>query len=339
MSYVFGDNRFGQAGASSGEEILTLPIEILNINVNLISSAVTNQNQTYIILKNGEVYTSGSNDNNELGRFGKRSLLQRVEALETFQITDATLGDGFFSLVCKDGRIISWGKNDMGQLGNGTRDFKDKPRFNTQFNESLLQISSGSQHCIALSKTGKVFTFGGNKRGQIGDGQLTSSTVPKQLMQLRHRPVIAIACGENHSLALTAGGNIFAWGDNSQGQLGLSDTTNRLRPEIIRSLRAVKPSFIACGKQHSIVITKTGIVFSFGSNGFGQCGLGQDIRLQAIPIVVEKLRDYFTVQVACGACHTVVLCEQKNVEQCEDTGIKNKVFVMGLNSSGQVIIY
>ncbi len=53
---------------------------------------------------------------------------------------------------------------------------------------------------------------GGNRKGQLGDGQLTSSCVPKVIPQLRHRPVVAIACGENHSMVLTIGGSVYTWG-------------------------------------------------------------------------------------------------------------------------------
>ena len=227
---------------------------------------------------------------------------------------------------------------------------------NATTSEPLLQISAGAQHVLALSKSGNVITWsaflshllyhiftnpftkfyflffprGGNRKGQLGDGQLTSSCVPQSILQLRHRPVISIACGESHSMVLTVGGSVYAWGETTNGQLGTGDTTHRLRPELIRSLRAAKARQISAGKQHSMVISSRGLLFAFGSNAHGQLGLGNaDLRFQPMPTVVERLREFKAIDVCCGSAHTLVLCSG-------DLLPRPKVYAMGLNSSGQV---
>jgi len=144
--------------------------------------------QTYALSSNGEIYSCGSNDSNELGRKGKRSAFNRVDAIEAFKITDFAAGDGFCICLTADGKVIAWGRNEMGQLGNGSREPKEKPR-PVVLSEGLLQISAGTQHSVALSTGGNVLVWGGNKRGQLGDGQLTSLCNPLSLPQLRHRPV------------------------------------------------------------------------------------------------------------------------------------------------------
>jgi alpha-tubulin suppressor-like RCC1 family protein len=111
----------------------------------------------------------------------------------------------------------------MGQLGNGTREYKEKLRFTSGFSHRIIQVSAGCSHVVALTREGNVIAWGGNRKGQLGDGQFTSSCEAKVIVELRHRPVVLITCGEEHSLALTSGGNVYSWGDNSQGQLGLGD--------------------------------------------------------------------------------------------------------------------
>ncbi len=110
---------------------------------------------------------------------------------------------------------MTWGRNDLGQLGNGIRDFKENPRFNHPFRHRIIQVSAGSEHVAALSSAGLVLTWGGNRKGQLGDGQFTSRCEPQSIPELKHRPVTNICCGESHSLALTIGGDVYSWGENA----------------------------------------------------------------------------------------------------------------------------
>lgn len=327
--YIFGSNREGQLGISYGDDCALSPVEVGHVEGNTVSRVSLNQHQTFIVQDNGVILTAGANDNNELGRSGKRSLLHRVDALETFQVREGSIGTGFFNLLTDDGRLVSWGVNDLGQLGNNTRDNKDKPRVNTTIQEPILQIASGATHSIGLTKSGRVITWGGNRWGQLGDGQLTSSTKIHVPLQLRHRPVVSVACGENHSLVMTVGGNVYGWGENTQGQLGLSDTTNRLRPEQIKAVRSMGATKIAAGRNHSLVISQSGLLLAFGSNNHGQCGVDSEVKIQPQPIVVERLRELRAVDVSGGFAHTLVLCEVPG-------SVTSRVYVMGLNSSGQV---
>ena len=337
---VFGNNQVGQLGISHPEDYALVPQCISHIDSSTIARITVNQNQTYFVLKNGSIMSCGENDNNELGRNGKRSLLHRIDALETFQIHEASAGTGFITLVCEDGKLISWGKNEMGQLCNATREEKTRPRVNTSISEACLQVSCGGTHGIALTRSGRVVTWGGNRWGQLGDGQLTSTTKLTFPLQLRHRPVVSVTCGENHNLVMTIGGNVFAWGENSHGQLGLGDTTNRLRPEQIKSLKSMGATKIVAGKNHSLVITQAALLLTFGSNNHGQCGVDSEVKIQPYPMVVERLRELRTVDVSAGSAHSLVMCEARS----GTTGAgdhaagmyRRRVYVMGLNSSGQV---
>lgn len=215
--FVTGNNREGQAGIGGTDDCL-LSIKSLSTLYDCrdICRASVSQKQSYFCKRDGSVVSCGDNENNELGRRGKKSLLQRIDSLEAFQILDVAAGDNFVIMVLKDGRMVSWGQNSLGQLGNGVREDGEKPRVFSTIPDGVLQISAGSQHVVCISRNGDVFTWGGNRKGQLGDGQLTSSCNPILLPQLKHRPVIMVSCGESHTLALTAGGNVYSWGDNSR---------------------------------------------------------------------------------------------------------------------------
>ena len=123
--FVCGDNRSGQCGARvkrkdvddfDDDSIATFQEMILDTSssdVHHVSKIAMSQKQTFLVLRNGTLLTCGENDNGELARNGKRSMLKRVDALETFDLTDAALGEGVFMTLTKDGRMISWGRNEV----------------------------------------------------------------------------------------------------------------------------------------------------------------------------------------------------------------------------------
>lgn len=298
---------------------------------------VSSMRQSFLLTKEGSVFTCGENDNNELGRSGKRSVFQRLDSLEGFKVVDLALGDGFAILVAKEGNILAWGRNESGQLGlgEGVRENISKPRPFSILKEGVLQIAAGQSHTMALSRAGTLYAWGANRKGQLGDGQLTSSALPKAIVQLKNRPIVKIACGADYSMCMTVGGAVFSWGDNAQGQLGQGDFTNRLRPEVVRTLRGAKAAHISCGKSHSAAISPSGLLFTWGSNAYGQLGHGQDSsqadRVVHTPRVVDKFHqsERLVLDVSLGAAHTLVMAEQKV------GGVSERaVWVMGNGASG-----
>lgn len=333
VALVCGNNNDGQCGVSGDEEPLAKPTNVtktVDLDYDHILAVASSAKQSYIVTSGYSLLSCGDNENGEIARTaGKRNLFLQIDMLSKYRIREVSAGNGFCHACTFDGRVISWGRNDLGQLGNGDRERQDKPRINSNFTESILQISCGETHAIALSKGGNVLTWGGNRKGQLGDGQLTSSCVPRVSTHLRHRPVIGVCAGANHCMAFTVTGNLYVWGDGAQGQLGLGDTNFRAYPTLVRSLRSAKVCGVAAGQHHSLALSPNGLVFAFGSNAHGQLGIGQpDTKFSTEPVVVDKLRDLFAVQVACGSAHSLVVCRRGERDRV--------VFGMGLNSSGQL---
>jgi hypothetical protein len=134
------------------------------------------------------------------------------------------------------------------------------------------------------------------------------------------------------------------------------DAKNRLRPEQIKSIRSIGARSISAGRNHSLVVSHSGLLLSFGSNSHGQLGLDSEAKVQPQPQVVERLREFFTINAVGGFSHTLVLVvlHRSHAGQSVgdlrtllldsaasappriDDGLLPKIFVMGLNSSGQV---
>lgn len=83
--------------------------------------------------------------------------------------------------------------------------------------------------------------------------------------------IIQVACGKFHSLVLTKTGQLYSFGANTFGELGHGTITEKVsKPTLISSLAGIPIAFIACGGHHSFVISKSGTIFAFGKNLYGQ---------------------------------------------------------------------
>ncbi len=105
-------------------------------------------------------------------------------------------------------------------------------------------------------------------------------------------------------------------------------------------MRNIKTTKIATGGQHSLLLASNGLVFACGSNSHGQCGLSDtELRVQTVPVVIQRLSELKAIEIACGKAHSVVICLlTSSVPSSEDSNVTiyNRAYVIGLNSSGQV---
>ena len=161
----------------------------------------------------------------------------------------------------EDGAVWATGRNDQGQLGDGTTTNRTKP---VQVMTDIAAISAGDSHSLFLKKDGTVWATGRNDEGQLGDGTTTERTTPVRVMT----DVAAISAGKNHSLFLKKDGTAWATGQNDDGRLGNGTKTNQLRPVSV----AENVSAISAGDVHSLFLRKDGSVWGTGSNRFRHLG-------------------------------------------------------------------
>ena len=174
----------------------------------------------------------------------------------------------------------------------------------------LTHASCGDVHTMVLTEAGEIYCFGGGSCGQLGFGNISAMPldvdscpfmpVPKKIESLQNQFVIQLACGDSHSMALTREGLIFAWGEATYGQLGLDDTKDLLKntdskpyqpfPTKVAALQNKKVVAISCGETHTLALTDSGHLYSFGANGCGQLG-------QFCCEYEKRRRDSFVVQI------------------------------------------
>lgn len=107
-TFVFGNNQDGQLGVPCLQDVEKQPLLNDRLDHVTVRHCTMSLHQSSIITSEGVLLTCGANDQNELGRGGKRSAFSRVDALETFRIRDVCYGTGFCVVILSDGRIMSW---------------------------------------------------------------------------------------------------------------------------------------------------------------------------------------------------------------------------------------
>ncbi|WP_428001138.1 fibronectin type III domain-containing protein [Acidovorax sp.] len=170
------------------------------------------------------------------------------------------------------GGVQCWGRNNEGQLGNGSTTSKSTPQPVTGLASGVAVIAAGGNHTCALTTAGAVQCWGNNPFGQLGDGSTTNTTTPQPVTGLASG-VAAISAGENHTCALTTAGAVQCWGRNAYGQLGDGSTTNKSTPQPVTGM-ASGVAAIAAGGNHTCALTTAGAVQCWGRNDFGQLGDG-----------------------------------------------------------------
>lgn len=243
-----------------------------------------------------------------------------VNRLVYFQATTVAAGNNHTCAITKGGGVKCWGKNDAGQLGNGGIVQQSYPVGVSGLTSGVTGISAGLSHTCALTYSGGVKCWGENSSGQLGDGTSTDRRTPIDVSGLTSG-VLAIAAGQFHTCALTAGGGIKCWGDNSNGQIGNGGYAVQRTPVNVTGLTSGMKA-VAAGYWHTCGLTTGGGMKCWGNNTDGELGNGNTTDQ---PTAVDATGLTTGIQaIAAGDFHTCALT----------TGGGAKCW--GFNSNGQL---
>ena len=142
--------------------------------------------------------------------------------------------------LASDGTLFGWGSNTNGALGDGTGTDRPSPVAVQGIGKIVTKIAVGDSFSMALAMDGTAYGWGNNLQGQIGNGNMNLSVkIPVPVMTgglLSGKPFTEVSCGDGFTVVLSTDGNVYGWGDNSYGQLGSSDTGNKVNPvQILQS--------------------------------------------------------------------------------------------------------
>lgn len=262
-----GSNSFGQLGRECCEEgsYSIYPVN-LGVGAKIIQIAV-GYDHNLAVVEDGRLLGWGDNSKGQiLSNFPSEKIILPRKLCTFTEVVQVSCGASSSMALSEAGTVWIWGEY-MSKI------LREPIVIDLIGFLPIVQIAAGDYYYVALTASGGVYTWGANDCGQLGHKDYVSRSLPMRVKHLDSMNIVYVACGANHTLALSKDGKVFAFGSDSSGQCGLGRKKNREDiPISIPEFLGSHVSAIACGRRHSLALVN-GQVWSFGTNNNGQLGL------------------------------------------------------------------
>ncbi|MDP4156447.1 MAG: putative Ig domain-containing protein, partial [Bacillota bacterium] len=309
--YAWGSNGGGEFGNNTTTGSPT-PVEAHGVgDIGFLSdiTAISEGSSTSLALDaSGNVYAMGFNGNGQLGNNTTTDSHTPIEVLGVggigflSNIIDISEGQASSLALSASGNVYAWGLNSHGELGINTTIQSNTPAEvqgvgGSGFLSNIIDVQQGDLMSLALSASGNVYAWGSNTFGDLGNNSTAESNTPVEVQGvngigfLSHIIGISVSEGALFSLALSASGNVYAWGLNNAGQLGINTaSTDSLTPVEVHGVGNVGVLSniveISAGGATALALSASGNVYAWGYNGNGQLG-NNSITDSHVPVEVQ----------------------------------------------------
>ena len=325
--FSWGYNEYGQFG-NGGNADSTRPVSLLSPLTGKTVTQVTagaDGMHSCALTTDGAVLCWGDNAYGQLGNGttyeGANPALAVIAsgALSGKTVTRVAAGDYHTCALTADGALYCWGYNEYGGLGDGTNTDSNQPvAVNTGgalSGKTVTAVAGGADHSCALTTDHAVYCWGGNGRGQLGDGTNDDSNLPVAVKTdgaLSGKTVTRVSAGFTSTCVLTSDGAVYCWGDNFRGQLGNGTNDDSNVPVAVTTdgaLSGKTVTALAVGSGHTCALTTDHAVYCWGSNYNGELGNGTN-DASNVPVAVNiggALSGETVTALAAGSIHTCAL--------------------------------
>ncbi|TVU24709.1 hypothetical protein EJB05_27162, partial [Eragrostis curvula] len=308
--FATGLNDFGQLGIGSSVTHTLEPIEVSGIQEKVVEIAAGNHHSC-AVTGAGKIVSTPT----------------KVDYLADFRVKVAALGSEHSIVVTEEGEVLSWGAAGAGRLGHGHKSgFLGFSLTSSEYTPRLIKnldgikikrIAAGMLQSACIDEKGTLFIFG-LKTEKVGFGRSSEAFRPIIVEELPFSE--EVSCGGYHTCVVTDSGDLYSWGTNENGCLGLGGTDMVRSPEILKSsLFRLPVSKVSCGWKHTAVISgddiytwgwggANGTFIEDGHSSGGQLGHGNDVDYFE-PMMVTFGKNAKAVHVSCGFNHTGAIYE------------------------------
>lgn len=245
---------------------------------------------TYVISSRGDLYVCGSNSHSQLGLgvAGPRCVwtpeylpISRPGSAEAEFVLQVAAGSHHAIACCLSGVLFVWGEGSKGRLGLKSHTSQHSPMMLTlPDGRQAVFVACGDEHSAAIDRDGALFTWGSGTAGKLGHGDENHALRPLRVAHLESESVLTVACGAAHTIALTHGGAVYAWGGGLCVARGASVSYPTPIPSLVSDIVE-----IASGPAHCLCMTKDGDVISWGRGD--RYRLGHDIEADEVSISIH----------------------------------------------------
>lgn len=332
-AYSWGKNKDGELSVGSTKDIFH-PQAVRGMKNKQIVWVASGGQHSACIDTEGQLYVCGSYLHGKLGIEDLTTIsvlvFTLVKGLQGKKVKQVACGDYHTLCLTDDGIVYTWGgtlHKKLGQKSNTGRG-ADKPGIVTNLKDKqIVYVDCGDFHSVALASNGKVYSWGGGgayfNKGQCGHGHNNDIDEPTIIGGLKNKFAVRISCGGYHTLVLTSNNELYSFGSGLYGECGFGEFINTSTPRIVLfswSKKSKDDQYgeiiqISGGGHHSLVLTSSGNVFSFGFASHGQLGLHNTTNY-CEPQLVSDLRTKSIKSIAAGWNHSLVLSGKGDVWAC-----------------------
>jgi alpha-tubulin suppressor-like RCC1 family protein len=289
-------------------------------------------NHTHILLSNGSVRATGSNNSGQLGFENGRNinLLRDLN----INVNYISTGSSHIAVIKPDGSVWTKGNNFDGRLGTGStiQQFSFTRVYTPSGGVTCRAVSCGREFTHILLSDGSVRATGSNSSGQLGTGNTTNLSIFTTV----YNPILnnnikctAVSCGSSHTQILLSDGSVRATGYNWNGQLGTGNTRQQFSFTTVYNPifnNNIKCTAVSCGANHTQILLSDGSVWATGQNSSGQLGTGNTTQQLSFTRVYNPTlnNNINCTAVSCGSSYTHILLSD------------GSVWATGRNSNGQL---
>ena len=321
--FVWGWGERGQLGTGNTDSRLT-PTRVDGLPAP-VAQIAAGQSHTAIVTETGDLFMFGAGKSGQLGLFSKfdstfPTLLDRA-LFHGDAVLVVACGIVHTAVLTECGGVYTFGAGWLGQLGHGNKEDQHEPRRvpAASFNdERVVMLAAGFSHTVALSEEGRVYTWGRGGSGQLGHNYWGNETAPRLVDPGRFgdKKVVFVSAGGYHTLALTSREQLFTWGEGFSYQLGHGNNCNELVPTLVgaEAFGGSTALMAACGRSHTLVVTRDGALWACGNGAFGQLGLGhmdsrQSFRQSFVRVGASEFCGVRIAAVYAGHLHSMAVTE------------------------------
>ncbi|MDR2336735.1 MAG: hypothetical protein LBE03_01370 [Candidatus Nomurabacteria bacterium] len=298
--YAWGSNSYGELGIGNATtDDVAAPVKVDGLDK--IVAIAAGGEHSMAINEAGELYIWGNNSYGQIGNGTTVNVSSPIKLNGLGGASNAISADtkivaiaarGYHSLaVDENGKLYAWGRNDTGQVGNGTsisnvlrpikiNGLQDNTPNAITNNTRIVAVAAGRFHSLAVDDSGLVYAWGKNTDGQIGNGNKSNDNVLAPIVINGYggesnaikasTKIVTISAGLYFSIVSDIEGNVYTWGKNDYGQLGDGSTTDTTTPKLLARLSNITK--LAGGGRHVLAVSNDGEVYTWGQNNYGQIG-------------------------------------------------------------------